>query len=173
MDEPSAIPDRTYWLVPGKILAGPYPGSPSPDRTRERIHSLLALGIRTFINLMEASETNHFGDPFVPYQNLLAESGARMHRYPIVDMSTPSPLLMEQILEKIDEELAASRPVYLHCWGGRGRTGTVAGCYLVRSEGISGEEALRRIGTLRAERPGIAGESPETPEQREFVRGWG
>ena len=32
-------------------------------------------------------------------------------------------------------------PVYVHCWGGIGRTGTVVGCWLVR-HGMTGDEAL-------------------------------
>ena len=51
---------------------------------------------------------------------------------PIEDLSVPTLADMERILGAIDDELAAGRAVYLHCWGGIGRTGTVVGCYLVR-----------------------------------------
>jgi protein-tyrosine phosphatase len=34
---------------------------------------------------------------------------------------------MERILATIRDEVAAGRPVYIHCWGGIGRTGTVVG----------------------------------------------
>ena len=43
-----------------------------------------------------------------------------------------------------DAELQTGRKIYLHCWGGIGRTGTTVGCYLVRS-GKTGEEALRQL----------------------------
>ena len=31
---------------------------------------------------------------------------------------------MQEILDAVDRALAAGRNVYLHCWGGIGRTGT-------------------------------------------------
>jgi protein-tyrosine phosphatase len=36
--------------------------------------------------------------------------------------------LMTTILDAIDESMTAGKPVYVHCWGGMGRTGTVIGC---------------------------------------------
>lgn len=45
-------------------------------------------------------------------------------------MRTPTVDQMRAILDAIDR--AAGSIVYVHCWGGHGRTGTVAGCYLVR-----------------------------------------
>ena len=82
---------------------------------------------------------------------------------------------MSRILDHIDAELAAGRKVYLHCWGGIGRTGTAVGCHLVRS-GQSGVEALATIAELwrgvseqkRRDFP----ESPQTRAQREFVNAW-
>jgi hypothetical protein len=43
---------RTYWVVPERLLAGAYPGSPRPAEHRDRIESLWNAGVRTFINLM-------------------------------------------------------------------------------------------------------------------------
>ena len=34
--------------------------------------------------------------------------------------------------------------VYLHCWGGRGRAGTIGACLLARLYGIGADEALER-----------------------------
>ena len=41
---------------------------------------------------------------------------------------------MQDILDLIDESLSLDKPVFFHCWGGIGRTGTVLGCYLLRSK---------------------------------------
>ena len=51
-------------------------------------------------------------------------------RIPVRDVSVPSKDGMVMILDRIDQALAQQRPVYVHCWGGKGRTGTVVGCYL-------------------------------------------
>jgi protein-tyrosine phosphatase len=74
---------------------------------------------------------------------------------------------MGEIEGAIEDSIAAGRPVYLHCWGGRGRTGTVAGIYLVRRGLATPENFPDVIGELR---DGASGESPETEEQIEFVR---
>jgi protein-tyrosine phosphatase len=78
---------------------------------------------------------------------------------------------MRQILDDIDAALEDDRPVYVHCWGGKGRAGTVVGCYLVRHKLAAPDAALARITELRQ---GIipSQASPETQEQCDFVRGW-
>jgi len=116
----------------------------------------------------------------VPYDGLLRELAAELgmpvehHHHPIPDLSVPrDPRDMVAILDRIDAALAAGRKVYVHCWGGTGRTGTVIGCYLVR-HGLSGEEALKRVLELwqtMAKAP-FKWRSPETDEQHDYVRQW-
>ena len=51
-----------------------------------------------------------------------------------------------ELLTDLEARLARGESVYVHCWGGRGRAGLVAACFLQHAYGISGEEALQRIG---------------------------
>src|SRR5438128_1987093 len=80
---------------------------------------------------------------------------------------------MAATLDALDAARAQGHTVYLHCWGGVGRTGTVAGCYLVR-HGVPGDLALRTIvqqfGATAKGRTGRA--APETPSQERFILGW-
>ncbi len=63
--------------------------------------------------------------------------------------------------------------MYVHCWGGIGRTGTVVGSWLVRHGVMAPEQALDLLTELRASDRGAGHRrSPETPEQRAFVRRW-
>jgi protein-tyrosine phosphatase len=80
---------------------------------------------------------------------------------------------MRAILDTIDGALAEGRTVYFHCWGGIGRTGTVAGCWLVR-HGMRGAEALAVVdGHMRTTGKGRqVPRSPETEAQCAYVRGW-
>jgi predicted protein tyrosine phosphatase len=158
-------------------MAGQYPGAPQPDEAGRRIAALCACGVRHVINLMEAEEVNYQGQPFAPYieqmRALALKSGGMVgwSRYAIRDGSIPTQAVMEQILDEIDSATAQDRTVYVHCWGGKGRTGTVVGCYLIRHNLATPQSALETITRLRsAIRPYQP--SPETEEQRAFVRSW-
>lgn len=137
--------------VEKNLHLGPHPLRPE----REFLKSLLSLGITCLINLTEPNEL-----PQYPTTNL------RYHNIPIRDFSVPTPETMTNILDILDNALANGHTVYLHCHGGRGRTGTVIGCWLVR-HGMTGEEALARIAELRGD-----DNSPETGDQRTFVLNW-
>ena len=101
-------------------------------------------------------------------------------RYPIRDVYIPTEELMVEILDAIDDDLASGHNVYVHCWGGVGRTGTVVGCWLIRHGYATADDVLEMISDLRigdAGRGPNAGrgetrESPETLEQVDFVVGW-
>lgn len=53
------------------------------------------------------------------------------HRVEIIDISILTLLQMTEIIELIDNSMDNNMPVYVHCWGGAGITGTVLGCYLL------------------------------------------
>jgi predicted protein tyrosine phosphatase len=167
---PLAPIQSAYWVRPG-LLAGAYPAPRhNTPLAMERIERLLAAGVRAFVDLTERGER----DPYLP---MMSDAAARLgvtvshQRLPIRDYHTPSRDEMRGILDQLDAALANSQTVYLHCWGGIGRTGTVVGCHLAR-HGMSGATALREI--MRLRRNALCGEmpSPETPEQRQFVLEW-
>jgi hypothetical protein len=101
------------------------------------------------LNLMEPEERNSFGEPFPPYNAILngfaAGKGADVvcDRGAIRDMDVPSREEMAGLLDRIDNAIVAGRTVYVHCRGGLGRTGTVAGCWLARHGIAAGTEALQ------------------------------
>lgn len=84
----------------------------------------------------------------------------------------PSEQHMTRILNQIDLCIRLGKPVYVHCWGGRGRTGTVVGCYLARHGIASGKGALEKIVELRRETIDANLPSPETKKQAQMVVNW-
>lgn len=163
----------SYWVVSGLLLAGAYPGASDPDEHRRTIQDLVDAGIRTFVNLMEENETNQQGVPFVPYQDLAQQlcMDVTCVRHPIRDLSVPDPSKMVSILDTIDATLRNGKPVYVHCWGGVGRTGTVIGCWLLRHKLAEPADYLGILMRLRQQdRERRNRMSPETAEQQRFVR---
>jgi predicted protein tyrosine phosphatase len=162
----------SYWVIPGMLLAGEYPGAYEESEARHKLRVLLDAGMREFIDLTEAGE---YGlRPYFPLvQELAAERGIAVahRRMSIQDMGIPRQVFMAAILDAIDVAVAARRPVYVHCFGGIGRTGTVVGCYLVR-HGSGAEAALAEIEQRRRGTPAGYRQSPETVDQRRFVQSW-
>lgn len=172
---PSDLPHRNcYWLVPGKVMAGEYPGGATRARSREKVRLHLDAGIRTFVDLTGEDELAPYDEDLAAEARRLGELPADHLRFPIRDMGVPSsPERMRAVLDAIDRAAAARPVVYVHCWGGIGRTGTVVGCYLVR-HGLTGQEALRKLAALWAgvEKSDRYPESPQTLEQRLYVVSW-
>ncbi|MBM3281043.1 MAG: dual specificity protein phosphatase family protein [Candidatus Handelsmanbacteria bacterium] len=170
---------RSYWVLPGRLLAGYYPGAPTKGEAEQKLNALLQAGIRCVINLVEEEERNEKGETMRPYHQLLAQAAASRGletsyvRTPVRDQDVPSAPTMRLILDVIDAALQQRQPVYVHCWGGRGRTGTVVGCFLARHGITRSERTLERISHLRRAEETSVKCSPDNEVQREMVRAWG
>ena len=94
-------------------------------------------------------------------------------RINIQDRGLPSRNRWQLLLDAIDTALASGRKVYLHCWGGIGRTGMTVGCWLVR-HGLTGGQALIRLNELyrTSEQSRLYPQSPETDAQVKFILDW-
>ena len=151
--------EKCYWVVPGKLVAGEHP------QNSDSIRKIEDAGIVSFIDLTEE-------DKHAPYDRWLET--AEYQRFPIRDYDVPeSNEHTIAILDLIDDNLRNNRPTYIHCYGGRGRTGTIIGCWLAR-QGHRGEDALRKLRELWAHNPkskrGL--QTPETPEQEQYIVEW-
>ncbi len=167
MDRPLA---NSYWLVPGRLLAGEHPAgrAPTPQRAgHERVLELVAAGISCFIDLTEEGEC-------IAYHEVLPPSVTYLRRS-IPDQQLPRRAAqMRRIQDEIASALAAGRNVYIHCRAGIGRTGTVAGCFLVE-QGRDGERALSELNTLWSEQCARAATWPAIPQtlaQANYIREW-
>jgi ADP-ribosyl-[dinitrogen reductase] hydrolase len=174
-------PIENSYLVPASALsAGEYPGSPprTPSaEAKQKLGAFLDAGVRAFVDLTDPA------DGLAPYeatlQELAAERGITVsyERLTIRDMDVCDPAHMRRVLDAIDARIAEGLGVYVHCWGGIGRTGMVVGCWLVR-HGRSGDDALREVDRLfRTMSPAKVRDhnswgSPQTDAQRAVVREW-
>lgn len=180
-DDALRPPLPNSYVIPGtRLAAGEYPGSPPGTAAAARDAKLAALldaGVTVFVDLTEP------GDRLAPYAAALQALAARRRvtvtheRFPIVDRGVCAEPHMAAALDAVDAHLAAGRGVYVHGWGGVGRTGTVVGCWLVRhgrSPAAALAEVAERFATMSPAkvRRHAAWGSPQTEAQRRFVRQW-
>jgi ADP-ribosyl-[dinitrogen reductase] hydrolase len=168
------IPDfpipNSYWVIPGCFLAGEYPRTLQPESSIKKLRALVDSGVTAFVDLTTEA------DGLLPYGELLAKvSGGRAehHSFPIPDVDIPvSDDMTHVVLDLIDIKLARGEGVYVHCWGGVGRTGTIVGCWLAR-HGHHGDTALTRLAELWTSCPkSQRQDSPGTEAQRRYIREW-
>jgi len=185
----------SYWVLNGRLAAGEYPGNQcslnAATMVATLVHQVIALissgfrawntpswkignlmdyGIDTFIDLTELGERPGYGS-YLHKERRKRSRRSTYYRFPITDRDVPDKGMMTELLDLLGSEMDAGRTVYVHCFRGLGRTGTVVGCYLV-NQGLSGPEALSRISELRKDVAGSFRKSPETDIQRDFVRNW-
>jgi atypical dual specificity phosphatase len=134
-------PRRTWRaaIAPGLVL-GQLPFS-------RDVPTLAAEGVCAILNMCD-----EWKGPLVAYQ----AAGIVPLRVPVLDFTSPSTKQVESAIAFIVDNINAGRTIYLHCKAGRGRSATVALCYLMEACKLSPEEAdreLRRKYTLAA--PGL------------------
>lgn len=173
---PSPPYSKSYWLD-DHILCGEYPRDKHESKEHVKLKAILGTGIRVFINLTEKK------DGMLPYQEDAFEAATALgidtntiefYHFPIVDLNLPNTRQeMLDILQQLSSSIEQNKSCYLHCWGGHGRTGTVAGCYLIEADNSTGDVAFAKLQELwQYNEKSIRGLSPETIPQQNYVKNW-
>lgn len=105
-----------------------------PDR--RDLQDLKALGVKTVIDL--TSDDGEAGE-----QAMVEKSGMRFVKIPMTTRTIPTADQMAQFLSLVND--SSAQPVYVHCIGGRHRTGVMTALYRMTQEGWTGERAFAEM----------------------------
>jgi atypical dual specificity phosphatase len=125
---------RHWWdAVTDNVILGALP-------LRRDVPKLAQLGVRGVINMCQ-----EYRGPMSEYERL----GIEQLWLPTVDFNPPSLSDVERGVDFLDKMTAARKTVYVHCKAGRARSATVVLCWLVRSRGMTPEEAQSHLLRVR------------------------
>ena len=96
---------------------------------------LAALGVKTVIDLTQGDLREE--------QSLAQASGMKFFRLPMVTTSKPSADTITKFLQIVNDP--ANQPVYVHCAGGRHRTGVVTAAYRMTHDAWSADQAFAEM----------------------------
>jgi protein tyrosine phosphatase (PTP) superfamily phosphohydrolase (DUF442 family) len=92
---------------------------------------LAALGVRTVIDLTEGGRSDEPG--------LARQVGMKFYRIPLTTWDRPADTAVAEFLRLVNDP--ANEPVYVHCQGGRHRTGVMTAVYRMTGDGWSADQA--------------------------------
>jgi len=148
------------------LYAGEYPGDKDKRVAAQKVQQIVSFGVRHFVDLTEEGE-------LVPYAHLLPP-GVSYHRFPIRDCDVPSSIEEAAYIVSRIYHLCTSFDgyVYLHCWGGVGRTGMMVACYLAETmEHPTYEAVMARLRKNFSMMPKAAHRvTPDTHRQELFIQ---
>jgi len=117
---------------------------------------LAALGVKTVIDLTKDGEAQE--------ASLVKAAGMSFHRIPMTTHEPPSKDRVKQFLEIVNDP--ANQPVYVHCQGGRHRTGVMTAVYRMTNDHWTADQAFAEMKKYRF------GADFLHPEFKQFVYGY-
>lgn len=116
----------------GQINANYYRGA----QPEARDYPVLAsLGVKTVIDLTDDGRVDEPG--------LVQRAGMKFFRIPLTTTDRPSDAAVQEFLKLVNDP--ANQPVYVHCQGGRHRTGTMTAIYRISKDGWSADQAYAEM----------------------------
>mmetsp|Transcript_32321 Transcript_32321/g.72593 ORF Transcript_32321/g.72593 Transcript_32321/m.72593 type:complete len:550 (+) Transcript_32321:44-1693(+) len=97
------------------------------------------------------------------YEKAFMEHGVRVHHLPFLDGDIPSKAVVNEFLKQCKKAMAKEGTIALHCMGGMGRTGVMAGTHAAAHHHVDGKAFH---GWTRICRPGTV----QTVKQEVFLR---
>lgn len=168
------------WVIPGLVMAGAFPGALEDKENELQLKCILSKGIDTFVCLQsevddevpeEQWRAGYGLRPYFTDARRLSKKPLVWRHLPIIDGGAAPDDVMEALICDLVDDVKAGKVLYVHCWGGHGRTGIVVCLMLAVLYGMPISEAFKRVQgyhDCRVEPQGV--KSPQTVVQRSQVK---
>jgi protein tyrosine/serine phosphatase len=128
-DKPeSKVRIKNFGCINDKFYRGAQP-------KQEDYADLAAMGVKTVIDLQKDGDNRE--------QQMVEASGMRFFRIGMSDKSRPANEQAELFLKIVNDP--ANQPVFVHCAGGRHRTGAMSAVYRMTHDGWSADQAFQEM----------------------------
>ena len=97
--------------------------------------ALAKFGIKTVVDLQADGEASE--------QQFVENAGMKFHRIPMTTRVAPTPEQIASFLKLVNDP--ANQPVYVHCAGGRHRTGVMTAIYRMTHDSWTSEKAFKEM----------------------------
>ncbi len=144
-----------FTLEGGRIM-----GLPGPAYMQWDMAALREKGYSVVVSL-ECERLNTFE---------IEEAGFEHRTICVEDFASPTFEQIDEFVDFVNSKLAAGKKVLVHCFAGRGRTGTMLAAYLIH-RGMRSEAAIREVRERAHEAYGSVRGVIE-PGQEETLRQW-
>eukprot|EP01062_Namystynia_karyoxenos_P040390 TRINITY_DN2945_c0_g1_i1.p2 TRINITY_DN2945_c0_g1~~TRINITY_DN2945_c0_g1_i1.p2 ORF type:complete len:225 (+),score=70.48 TRINITY_DN2945_c0_g1_i1:75-749(+) len=144
--------ESCHWVLPGRLIASAYPGHPAGGTRHSSMSAAVVSaageGGAAFLCLQEQWELRQKGlQPYAEFALLEAErQGLPRPQFllcELPDCSVGPDSKLRAALERAAELILKGRLVCVHCFGGKGRTGTFAAAFLGRFCGVNPQAAIK------------------------------
>lgn len=147
------------WPAAGRIGVMPRPAG--GGWLVDDLRSLRDAGVDTLVSALTEPERERLA---LTHQPVVAhEIGLSYVAFPIADFGVPGIHEIRALAKRLAAEVASGRFVVAHCFGGIGRSGTIA-CATLIQLGATADQAMALVSRAR----GLT--SPESPAQRHLLR---
>jgi tyrosine-protein phosphatase SIW14 len=120
----------------GQVASGYYRGAQPKGADYA---DLAALGVKTVIDLTQDGDAQEAG--------LAQAAGMKFYRIPMTTRETPSAEKVARFLSLVNDP--ANQPVYVHCQGGRHRTGVMTAVYRMTKDHWTADQAFAEMKKYR------------------------
>lgn len=188
---------ESNWIIPGRVLVGAFPAAPCDMETFTTLSAIMNEKVTMFVclqeeyapigpdncrELWESGQTlrPYFDDAMMIAKNrdkfencagIVPAEKLRFRHLPIRDCSVIDDELVLDFAKQLVASIKEGEVLYIHCWGGHGRTGSIVCLLLHLMYGFTAQECLVRcqyLHDIRIDHANAA--SPQTMSQRRQLR---